>query len=121
MNASISVDKRLWREDIAASKAYAAMLGAQGILSSDEAAAIAGGLDRIAEDYAAGGLVEDPALEDIHIHVEQRLGELIGPAAGKLHTARSRNDQVATDFKLFVRGCIDETVTAIDALEDSLL
>ena len=121
INASIAVDKRLWREDIAASKAHAAMLGAQGILSNEEAAAIADGLDRIAEEYAAGGLVEDASLEDIHMHVEQRLGELIGPTAGKLHTARSRNDQVATDFKLFVRGCIDEALAGIDALEDALL
>jgi argininosuccinate lyase len=121
INASIAVDKRLWREDIAASKAHAAMLAAQGILSADEAAAIAGGLDRIADDYAAGKLIEDPALEDIHMHVEHRLGELIGPVAGKLHTARSRNDQVATDFKLFVRNCIDEALAGIDALEDAML
>ena len=121
INASIAVDKRLWREDIAASKAHAAMLGAQGILSADEAAAIAGGLDRIAEDFAAGGLIENQALEDIHMHVEQRLSELVGPVAGKLHTARSRNDQVATDFKLFVRNCIDQSVAGIDALEDALL
>jgi argininosuccinate lyase len=121
INASIAVDKRLWREDIAASKAHAAMLGARGIISADEAAAIASGLDRINEEYAAGKLVEDAALEDIHMHVEHRLGELIGPTAGKLHTARSRNDQVATDFKLFVRNCADEAVAGIDALEDSLL
>ena len=121
INASIAVDKRLWREDIAASKAHAAMLGKQGILSADEAAAIADGLDRIAGEYAAGKLAEDPALEDIHMHVEQRLSELVGPVAGKLHTARSRNDQVATDFKLFVRSCIDEAVAGIDALEESLL
>jgi argininosuccinate lyase len=121
INASIAVDKRLWREDLAASKAHAAMLGAQGIILAEEAAAIADGLDRIAGEYAAGKLVEDTALEDIHMHVEQRLGELIGPTAGKLHTARSRNDQVATDFKLFVRNSIDETVAGIDALEDALL
>ena len=121
INASIAVDKRLWREDIAASKAHAAMLGAQGIIPAEDAAAIGAGLDRISEEYAAGGLVEDAALEDIHMHVEQRLGELIGAAAGKLHTARSRNDQVATDFKMFVRNCLDETVSGIDALEDALL
>ena len=121
INASIPVDKRLWREDIAASKAHAAMLGAQGIISCDEATAIGGGLDRIAADYAAGGLVEDLGLEDIHMHVEQRLAELIGPLAGKLHTARSRNDQVATDFKLFVRDAIDEALAGIDALEEALL
>ena len=108
INASIAVDKRLWREDIAASKAHAAMLGRQGILSADEAAQILAGLDLVAAEYADGKLVEDPALEDIHMHVEQRLTELIGPVAGKLHTARSRNDQVATDFKLFVRGAIDK-------------
>jgi argininosuccinate lyase len=121
INASIAVDKRLWREDIAASKAHAAMLGAQGIIPAEDAAAIGAGLDRISEEYAAGGLVEDAGLEDIHMHVEQRLGELIGAAAGKLHTARSRNDQVATDFKMFVRNCLDETVSGIDALEDALL
>ena len=121
INASIAVDKRLWREDVAASKAHAAMLGRQGILSAEEAAAIADGLDRISKEYAAGKLVEDPALEDIHMHVEQRLTELIGPVAGKLHIARSRNDQVATDFRLFVRTCIDEAVAGIDALEDALL
>ncbi|HEV2044345.1 MAG TPA: argininosuccinate lyase, partial [Sphingomicrobium sp.] len=121
INASIAVDKRLWREDIAASKAHAAMLGVQGILTADEAEKIASGLDAVAAEYAAGKLVEDPALEDIHMHVEQRLTELIGPVAGKLHTARSRNDQVATDFKLFVRGAIDETLARIDALEEALL
>ncbi len=121
INASIAVDKRLWREDIAASKAHAAMLGAQGIISPDEAAAIASGLDQVAEEYAAGKLIEDPALEDIHMHVEHRLGDLIGPTSGKLHTARSRNDQVATDFKLFVRRCTDEAVAGIDGLEEALL
>ena len=121
INASIAVDKRLWREDIAASKAHAAMLGAQGILTADEAAEILAGLDSVAAEYADGRLVEDPALEDIHMHVEHRLTELIGPVAGKLHTARSRNDQVATDFKLFVRGAIDDTLTGIDALEEALL
>ena len=121
INASIAVDKRLWREDIAASKAHAAMLGRQGILTADDAALILAGLDSVAAEYAAGKLVEDPALEDIHMHVEQRLTELIGPVAGKLHTARSRNDQVATDFKLFVRGAIDSTLAGIDALEGALL
>jgi argininosuccinate lyase len=107
MNASISFDKRLWREDIAASKAHAAMLGAQEIIPAADAEAIAAGLDRIAVEYEADGVPEDAALEDIHMHVEARLAGLIGPAAGRLHTARSRNDQVATDFKLWVRGAID--------------
>ena len=121
INASIAVDKRLWREDIAASRAHAAMLSAQGILSGEDAAAIDDGLQRVAAEIEAGKLVEDAALEDIHMHVEHRLGELIGPAAGRLHTARSRNDQVATDFKLFVRRCIDETIAGTDALEAALL
>ncbi len=121
INASITVDKRLWREDIATSKAHAAMLGKQGILSADETKAIGDGLDLVAAEYAAGRLVEDAALEDIHMHVERRLTDLIGPVAGKLHTARSRNDQVATDFKIFVRGCIDEAVAGIDALDEALL
>ena len=121
INASIAIDKRLWREDIAASRAHAAMLGQQGILSVEDAAAIDSGLTRVATEFADGKLVEDPALEDIHMHVEHRLGELIGPAAGRLHTARSRNDQVATDFKLWVRGAIDEALGGIDALEDALL
>ena len=121
INASIAVDKRLWKQDLAASRAHAAMLAAQGIIGADDAAAIDRGLSQIADEIAAGKLVEDPAFEDIHMHVEHRLGELIGGAAGRLHTARSRNDQVATDFKLFVRDSIDEAIVAIDALEDALL
>ncbi len=121
INASIAIDKRLWREDIAASRAHAAMLAAQGILSSEDAAAIDSGLEQVAAEIADGKLVEDPALEDIHMHVEHRLGELIGPVAGRLHTARSRNDQVATDFKLWVRGAIDEALLGIDALEAALI
>jgi argininosuccinate lyase len=113
INASISFDKRLWREDIAASKAHAAMLGAQGIIPAADAAAITAGLDRIAAEYEADGVPEDAALEDIHMHVEARLAELIGPAAGRLHTARSRNDQVATDFRLWVRGAIDAADAAL--------
>ena len=121
INASIAIDKRLWREDIAASRAHAAMLARQGILSSEDAAAIDAGLQAVGQEIAAGKLVEDPALEDIHMHVEHRLSQLIGPVAGRLHTARSRNDQVATDFKLWVRGSIDEALGGIDALEDALL
>ena len=121
INASISIDKRLWREDIAASRAHAAMLGRQGILSETDAKAIDEGLAAVGLEIGEGKLVEDPALEDIHMHVEHRLSELIGDAAGRLHTARSRNDQVATDFKLFVRDCIDQAVRGIDALEEALL
>ena len=121
INASIAIDKRLWREDIAASRAHAAMLGQQGILSEADARAIDDGLAAVGAEIGAGKLVEDAALEDIHMHVEHRLGELIGEAAGRLHTARSRNDQVATDFKLFVRRAIDEAIGGIDALEAALL
>ena len=121
INASIGVDKRLWREDIRASRAHAAMLAKQGILSADDAKAIDDGLMQVAAEIEAGQLREDPALEDIHMHVEHRLGELIGEAAGRLHTARSRNDQVATDFKLFVRNAVDEAIVGIDALESVLL
>ena len=121
INASIAVDKRLWREDIAASRAHAAMLGRKGILTEADARAIDEGLSAVGLEIAEGKLVEDPGLEDIHMHVEHRLGELIGDSAGRLHTARSRNDQVATDFKLFVRTCIDEALDGIDALEAVLI
>ena len=121
INSSIATDKRLWREDIAASRAHAAMLAAQSVISEDDAKAIDGGLAKIAEEFSAAGVPEDAALEDIHMTVESRLGELIGEAAGRLHTARSRNDQVATDLKLWVRSAIDESLAAIAALEDVLL
>ncbi len=121
INASISFDKRLWRQDIAASKAHIAMLCAQGIVSQEDADAIEEGLDRIADEYESGGVTEDPALEDIHMHVEHRLAELIGPAAGRLHTARSRNDQVATDFRLWVRSAIDEADSALAAFQRVLV
>jgi argininosuccinate lyase len=121
INSSIAVDKRFWREDIAASKAHVAMLGAQGIISAADAEAIEGGLDRIGAEYEAQGVAEDAALEDIHMHVEHRLTELIGPAAGRLHTARSRNDQVATDFRLWVRRAVDEIGTALADLQRVLV
>ncbi|HLL59974.1 MAG TPA: argininosuccinate lyase, partial [Allosphingosinicella sp.] len=121
INSSIGVDKRFWREDIAASKAHAAMLAAQGIVSAEDAERIAEGLNQISGEYEAGGVTEDQSLEDIHMHVEHRLKELIGPAAGRLHTARSRNDQVATDFRLWVRGAIDETDAAIAELQKALV
>jgi argininosuccinate lyase len=121
INSSIATDKRIWREDLAASRAHAAMLGKQEIIPADDAAAIDQGLATIADEFAKDGVAEDPSLEDIHMHVEHRLTELIGPAAGRLHTARSRNDQVATDFKLFVRAAIDDVLSAIDVLEDAVL
>ncbi len=107
INASIPFDKRMWQQDIEASRAHAAMLAATGILEGDAAARIDAGLARIAEEYAASGVPVDLAAEDIHMTVERRLAELIGPDAGRLHTARSRNDQVATDLRLWVRDAID--------------
>lgn len=121
INASIGVDKRLWREDILASRAHAAMLARQGILSAGDCSDLDRGLADIADEYAGGGLAEDPALEDIHMHVEHRLSELVGAAAGRLHTARSRNDQVATDLKLWVRGAIDEALGELDSFEQVIL
>ena len=107
INASIDVDRHLYRQDIAASKAHAAMLAEQGIITASDASQIADGLDTILSEIETGKFVFQRALEDVHMNVESRLAELIGPAAGRLHTARSRNDQVATDFKLWVRDTID--------------
>ena len=115
INASIGFDKRLASQDIAGSKAHAAMLAATGIIAQADAAAIREGLDRIAGEIEAGTFTFSRALEDIHMNVESRLAELIGDAAGRLHTARSRNDQVALDFRLWIR----ETLDALDgALRD---
>jgi argininosuccinate lyase len=121
INASIGFDKRLWRHDIAASRVHIAMLAAQGIVSQEDADAIEEGLDRIEDEYETKGVGEDPALEDIHMHVEHRLAELIGPVAGRLHTARSRNDQVATDFKLWVRDAIDAADAGLKAMQRALV
>jgi len=121
INASIPFDKRLWRHDIAGSRAHAAMLGAQGIVGDDDVVAILGGLDTIGAEYDRDGVPEDLDLEDIHMTIETRLAALIGPAAGRLHTARSRNDQVATSFKLWVRDAIDAVDAGVAALIDALL
>jgi argininosuccinate lyase len=111
INVSIDVDRHLYAQDIAASKAHAAMLAAQGIIAADDAKNIAQGLDTILSEIESGTFTFKRALEDIHMNVESRLSELIGASAGRLHTARSRNDQVATDFKLWVR----DTIDALDA------
>ena len=121
INASIPFDKALWREDIRASKAHVAMLGAQGIVSEADAATISDGLDRIAEEYERDGVPEDWDLEDIHMTVEARLTELVGPVAGRLHTARSRNDQVATDFRLWVRAANARALAGLGALRAALV
>ena len=121
INASIPFDKALWRQDIAASRAHAAMLGACGIISSEDAEAIERGLAQVADEYERDGVPEDWDLEDIHMTVESRLKELIGEAAGRLHTARSRNDQVATDFRLWVREAIDRADTGLADLQRALV
>jgi argininosuccinate lyase len=121
INASIPFDKALWRQDIRASKAHVAMLGAQGIVSLADAAAIAAGLDQVAAEYEVNGVPENWDLEDIHMTTESRLAELIGPAAGRLHTGRSRNDQVATDFRLWVRDAVDEALAGLNALQKALV
>ena len=121
INASIPFDKALWRQDIAASQAHVAMLGAQGIVSAKDAAAIAAGLDGIAARYEAEGVPEDWDLEDIHMTTESLLAQAIGPVAGRLHTARSRNDQVATDFKLWVRDALDQADAGLAAFQRALV
>lgn len=121
INASIPFDKALWRQDIAASKAHVAMLAAQGIVSAEDAQTISAGLDQVAGEYEANGVPENWDLEDIHMTTESRLAELIGAAAGRLHTARSRNDQVATDFRLWVRDAIDQADAGLEALQRALV
>jgi argininosuccinate lyase len=121
INVSIDVDRHLYAQDIAASKAHAAMLAAQGIITANDAKNIKAGLDTILSEIGKGSFNFKRALEDIHMNVESRLGELIGPAAGRLHTARSRNDQVATDFRLYVRDIIDATDAALAAFQHALV
>ena len=121
INASIPFDKALWREDIAGSRAHAAMLAAQGIISAQDAAAIDAGLAQIAQEYARDGVPEDWDLEDIHMTTESRLTALIGAAAGRLHTARSRNDQVATDFRLWVRAACERAESGMLGLQIALV
>ncbi|WP_027442851.1 argininosuccinate lyase [Erythrobacter cryptus] len=121
INASIPFDKALWRQDIAASKAHVAMLGAQGIIAAEDAATISAGLDAVAAEYERDGVPEDWDREDIHMTTEARLAELIGPVAGRLHTARSRNDQVATDFRLWVREALAEMDAGLAELQRALV
>jgi len=121
INASIDFDKRLYAQDIAASKAHARMLAAQGIIPSEDGDAIAEGLDAVAKEIEEGRFPFKRELEDIHMNVESRLREFIGDAAGRLHTARSRNDQVATDFRLWVRDALDTTDAAVRDLQAALI
>ncbi len=121
INVSIGFDKRLAVQDILGSKAHVTMLAAQGIVSNSDAAEICSGLEQVLAEIEAGTFEFKTDLEDIHMNVESRLSELIGPAAGRLHTARSRNDQVATDFRLWLRDEIDAVVPAIKDLQLALI
>ena len=121
INASIPFDKRLWQEDIAGSKAHADMLAANGIITASDNAAIQSGLDSIYAEYAANGVPEDLSLEDIHMVTETRLRALVGEPAARLHTARSRNDQVATDFRLWVRNATHEIDAGLRAFQSALV
>ncbi|MDW4550554.1 argininosuccinate lyase [Defluviimonas sp. D31] len=121
INASIGFDKRLFAQDIAGSRAHAAMLAATGIISDKDAEAIREGLLTVLSEIEGGKLAFSTALEDIHMNVEARLKEVIGEPAGRLHTARSRNDQVATDFRLWVRDQADAAIEGLTALQKALL
>ncbi len=121
INASIGFDRRLAAQDIAGSRAHAAMLAAQGIITDKDAEAIGKGLLTILSEIEAGKFEFSTALEDIHMNVEARLKELIGEPAGRLHTARSRNDQVAVDFRLWVRDQADAAMAGLRALMAALL
>lgn len=120
INASIDFDRHLFRQDIAGSKAHAKMLAQQGIIAPEDAEKIVQGLDTILSEIEGGKFTFQRALEDIHMNVESRLSELIGPPAGRLHTARSRNDQIATDFRLYVRDTIDTLDTQLAAYQQAL-
>ncbi len=121
INPSIDFDRRFWREDIQGSKAHAEMLVAQGIVSAADGAAIVKGLDEIWGEIESGRFKFSRALEDIHMNVESRLREIVGEPAGRLHTARSRNDQVALDMKLWCRGAIDDLDVELKALQAALI
>src|SRR5260370_5580555 len=120
INASVDVDRRVVRQHIAASTAHAAMLAKHGIITGDDARQIAHGLDTILSEIERGKFKFKRSLEDIHMNVESRLAELIGPAAGRLHIARSRNDQVATDFRLWIRDTIDAIDEALASYQGAL-
>ena len=120
INVSIDFDRKLFRQDILGSVAHARMLAHQGIITADDAEKIVAGLDTILREIEAGKFAFSRALEDIHLNIEARLAELIGPVAGRLHTARSRNDQVATDLRLWVRDAIDHIDAGLAALQQTL-
>ena len=120
INTSIDFDRALFAQDIAGSKAHLAMLAQTGIVTKEDARAIDGGLDQVRQEIEEGRFTFSRALEDIHMNVESRLAEIVGPAAGRLHTARSRNDQVALDFRLYVRDTIDELDRQLQGLQTAL-
>ncbi|HKK32816.1 MAG TPA: argininosuccinate lyase [Desulfomicrobiaceae bacterium] len=117
---SVDYDQKLYRQDIAGSKAHAAMLARQGVLTDDEAVQIIEGLSKVAEEIESGQFTWRPDMEDVHMNIEHRLTELIGPAGQKLHTGRSRNDQVGIDFRLFVRDALDSWSAALHDLVQGL-
>ncbi|MEQ1673113.1 MAG: lyase family protein, partial [Hyphomicrobium sp.] len=121
INVSIDFDKRLAGQDIRGSKAHAAMLAEQGIITKADAKEIAKGLDAVLAEIEAGTFKYSRSLEDVHMNVESRLKDIIGTAAGRLHTARSRNDQVATDFRLWVRDQIDGIEDALAGVQRALV
>jgi argininosuccinate lyase len=121
INVSIGVDRRLAAQDLAGSRAHAAMLAKAGLISPEDASAIAQGLDEVEAEIAAGAFPFREEYEDIHMNVEARLNELIGEAAGRLHTARSRNDQVALDLRLWLREACDRTAGLIEDLQRALV
>ena len=121
INPSVGFDKRLYAEDIAGGRAHCRMLVARGILAAADGAAILEGLDTVEAEIEAGTLAFDPALEDVHLNIEARLTELIGEAGKRLHTARSRNDQVATDFRLWARGTVDALDSALRDYQAALI
>ncbi len=121
INASIAFDKRLAPQDVRASKAHASMLAAQGIITKADAREILKGLDQVLAEIESGSMPFDRALEDVHMNVESRLKDRVGAPAGRLHTARSRNDQVATDFRLWVREAIDAIDSALAGLQLALV
>ena len=120
-NSSISFDSRMFREDITGSAAHAKMLAKQGIITREDAEAIISGLEGILADLESGKLKIDPDCEDIHMFVEQVLTERIGDAGRRLHTARSRNDQVALDFRLYLRGETDKLISSVKSAAEAVL
>jgi argininosuccinate lyase len=121
INASVDFDQRLSKQDVLGSRAHCAMLVAQGIISKEDGGAIQEGLTRIEKDLATGIFHFKRSLEDVHMNIEARLADLIGAPAGRLHTARSRNDQVATDFRMWVRAAIDNLDVELEKLQAALI